>query len=196
MHRLALVLPALLLSGCDLNPEGAFDLLMGRETNTVVLAKQPTLLNPEVAVLTSQEPMKVLGEWTSLCLSLRGGIPLQDAKVMDRAFEEAMHKTKVRIYLTLSNGNRVALRPPLQAWSMRGKVVEHDELSACASSPCKGELPVGAQVTKVEISADQPLQVQGIFWKSERGLNEKPASPLAVQAAAASAPEKASSCSA
>ena len=194
MHRLALVLPALLLSGCDLNPEKVIDLLMGRETNTVVLVKQPMLLNPEVSILTSQEPMKVLGEWTSLCLSLRGGIPMQDAKEMDRVFEEAMHNTRVKVYLTLSNGNRVALRPPLQAWSMRGKVVEHDELSACASTPCKAELPVGTQVTKVEISADRPLQVQGIFWESERGVNEKPAFPS--QTDAASAPKKASSCSA
>jgi hypothetical protein len=195
MHRLPIVIAALSFSGCDLNPEKAADFFTGRETNVVVLAKQPVMLRPEVATLTSQEPMKVLGEWTSLCFALKSGMPLQDSKQMDRAFEEAMQSAKVRVYLTLTNGDRVALRQPLQAWSMGGTILGRDELSACASTPCKAELPVGAQVAKVEVSSEPPLQVQGVFWKSEKGPLEKPVAPSA-QAATASAPKGPSSCSA
>jgi hypothetical protein len=195
MHRLPIVFAAFLFSGCDLNPEKAFDLITGRETNVVVLAKQPVMLTPNAVTLTSQEPMKVLGEWTSLCFSLKGGTPLQDSKQMDRTFEEAMQSAKVRVYLTLTNGDRVALRQPLPAWSMSGTILGRDELSACASTPCTAELPVGAHVSKVEVLSEPPLQVLGVFWKSEKGPLEKPAAP-SPQAATASAPQRPSSCTA
>jgi len=196
MQKLALVFPALLLVGCEPIAEKLASSLFDRETSTVVLAKQPVLLKPEVLVFSPQEPLKVVGEWTSLCFSLRGSTPLQDSKAMDRVFEEAIDRTKFSVHLTLSNGNRIALRPPLQAWSAQGKIVQQDELSACASTPCRSDLPAGSLVNKIEISVDKPLHVQGIFWESERGVNEKPTASTKPSLAAASSAEKASSCSA
>ena len=192
MLRPALLVTALVVSGCDFNPEKAFDLLSGRETNLVVLAKQPTLLTPETTTLTSEAPMKVIGESTSLCISLRGGVPLQDSKVMDQAFKVAMQNAKVKVHVILASGDRVALHQPLLAWSMYGKIIKHDELSACASTPCTAELPVGAQVSKIEVSSEPALQVQGIYWQSERAPLEKSAPPATT--AAASAPKAKSSC--
>lgn len=195
LRNLAVIACALPVVGCDGAPEKLFDLidaLSGREKNLVVLARQPVLLTPEPAVLTSSETMKVVGEWTSLCLSLRGGIPLQDTSTMDQAFAAAMQNARVSVQLVLANGDRVALRPPLPAWSMRGKVLGNDELAACAGTPCKAELPVGTQVARIEVSSEPALTVQGIYWQSERGPLEE-ATPPPV-AAAASAPRARPSC--
>ena len=138
--------------------------------------------------------MKVLGEWSSLCFSLRGDFPLQDPQAMDRQFAESMGNAKIKVELTLSDGARVALRPPLQAWSLRGKVVEQNELSACASTPCKSDLPIGAQVSQVEVSAEPPLTVRGVYWQSESDL-PKPTSGK-KQVSSASSPKGRSACSA
>ena len=193
MHRLLPVALIASLAGCDVNFEKAVDLITGREANVVVLVDKPSQLGPVPRTLASREqPMKVLGEWSSLCLSLRGAVPLQDSKVMDQIFAEAMGKAKVKIELTLSNGTRVGLRQPLQAWSLRGKVVDQDELSACAGTPCRVELPVGAQVSKVDISSDLPLSVQGIYWQSETDLPKPPPDPKNV--ASSSSPKASSSC--
>ena len=193
MHRLSFIAFPLLLAACDVNMEKAFDLFTGRESNLVVLLAEPVQFGPTSTVLvSSKEPMKVLGEWSSICLALRGDTPLQDSKVMERLFAEAMGNAKVKVELTLSNGARVALGPPLQAWSLYGKVVERDELSACASTPCRQNLPVGALVTKVEVSADPPLTVRGIYWQSETDLPKPPSAEK--QVASASAPAR-SACS-
>jgi hypothetical protein len=195
MHRVLLAALALVLIACDGGVEKAFDLVTGRETNVVVLVDKPTQLGPSSATFSSsKEPMKVLGEWSSLCLSLRGDVPLQEAKVMDRVFAEALGNAKVKVELTLANGARVTLRHPLQAWSMHGRIVERNELSACASTPCKTELPVGAQVSKVDPSSDLPLTVQGIYWKSETDLPKPPSAKQ--QVASASSPKARSACSA
>jgi hypothetical protein len=193
MQRVLPVALIVLLAGCDVNFEKVGDLLAGREANVVVLVDKPTQLGPVPRTLASREqPMKVLGEWSSLCISLRGEVPLQDSKVMDQIFAEAIGKAKVKIELTLSNGTRVGLRQPRQAWSLRGKVVEQDELSACAATPCRVELPVGVQVTKVDISSDLPLSVQGIYWQSETDLPKPPPDPKTV--ASSSSPKASSSC--
>lgn len=190
------VLPMVLLislADCDVNFEKVVDLMTGREENVVVLADEPTLLGPAALALASKEqPMKVLGEWSSICLALRGSVPLQDSKVMDQLFAEAMGNSKLKIELTLSNGTRVGLRQPLQAWSMRGKIFEQDELSACAGIPCASRPPNGAQVSKVSISSDLPLNVQGVYWHSETDL-PKPA-PESKKVEVSSSPKAISSC--
>jgi hypothetical protein len=193
MHRALHIAIIVLLAACDANFEKAVDLITGRETNVVVLLDKPTQLGPVPRTLASREqPMKVLGEWSGLCLSLRGAVPLQDSKVMDQIFAEAMAKAKVKVELTLSNGTRVGLRQPLQAWSLQGKVVDRHELSACARAPCGVKLPVGLQVSKVDISSDLPLSVQGIYWQSETDLPKPPPDPKNV--ASSSSPKASSSC--
>lgn len=169
----ALVLAASLLAGCDFDPEKALDFLSGRETNTVVLSDRPVLLTERAATFTSARQMKVLGESASLCLPLRGGVALQDMPAMDRAFGELMQGAKVMVYLTLSDGRRLALRKPVQTWRGSGLVAGANELSACVAPPCGETLPVGAEIRDVEIASTPPLQVQGIVWTSETDLVPK-----------------------
>jgi hypothetical protein len=68
---------ALALAGCDSATEKLFNVMSGRESDVVVLAKQPLRLSEAPSTFTSAEPMKVLGEWTSVCVVLRDGISLQ-----------------------------------------------------------------------------------------------------------------------
>ncbi len=195
MHRVALAALVFLLVACDASVEKAFDFVIGRESSVVVLRDRPTQLGPTPTTFTpGKQPMKVLGEWSSLCFSLRGEVPLQDATVMDRLFAEAMGNSKVKVELTLANGARTALRQPLQAWSLHGRILERNELSACASTPCKMGLPVGTQVIKVDVSADLPLKVQGVFWQSETDVPKPP--PAKEQVTSASSPKTHSACSA
>jgi hypothetical protein len=194
MRRLSLAAALPLLVACDSAFEKAFDLAINREANVVVLLRTPTQLGPTTAAFSStNEAMKVLGERSRVCLSLRGDVPHQDAKVMDRIFSEAMGDAKVKVELTLANGARVKLRQPLQAWSLLGTIVKHNELAACASTPCKAELPVGAQVSEVELSADLPLTIQGVYWSSETDPTKPPLDKQ--QASSASPPKTSSACS-
>jgi hypothetical protein len=194
MHRASFVAMAVGLVACDANLERTFDLVTGRQSNLVVLRDKPTQIGPEPAAFAAgREPMKVLGEWSSLCFVLRGDTPLRDTNVMDRIFGEAMGRAQVKVQLTLADGNTVALGPPMQAWSLEGKVLPSSELSACAGTLCKANLPVGSVVSKIEVSADVPLTVQGIYWSSETDLPKPPAAKS--QTAAASTPVTRSSCS-
>jgi hypothetical protein len=195
MHRVAVIAFTFALASCDANVEKVFDVMTGRESNLVVLLDRSVQLRSEATALSSdKELMKILGEWSSVCLSLRSNVPLQDAKMMDQIFAEAMGNAKVKVELTLSSGAVVTLSQPLQAWSMTGKIAGRNELSACASAPCKAKLPVGTQVSKIDITTDVPLTVQGIYWTSEKDLSKPPATKS--QATSASSPTSRSACTA
>lgn len=191
---LAMVAP-LLLAGCnfDRGLETLIDILTGRERNLVVLAGGPVTVPRESLVLTSAEPMKVLGrDWTSLCFALKGGVQLADADTMDRGFRQAWQGGRVSIHITLGNGERIALGRPMQSWSSSGAIFDRDELAACASAVCGTSLPIGSQITQVEISADPPLRVQGIYWRSEGGPGD--ADGHAAPTTAAQAPPSTGRC--
>jgi hypothetical protein len=176
MRRLSIVAAVALVSGCDFNLDKLFDFLMGKETNVVVLSKQPTLLSETVSTLTSPETMKVIGESTYVCFALRGDIPLQNSKVMDEAYGAAIHNAKVKVDVVLASGDRISLHEPMEAWNMYGKVIKGNELSACASASCgSGRLPVGSEVRKIEVSSKPNLLVQGIYWESEKSPFEESA---------------------
>jgi len=163
----------LALLGCDSAAERFVELMSGRETNRVVLATQPLMLSEVPTTLTSPEPMKVLGEWTSLCLVLRDGVPLQPMKQMDQVFANALGGAKVKTTVVLGDGSRVTLNEPMQGWARSGRVLSQNELSACASASCGVRLPTGAVVRSVELSATPQLQVRGVYWESQLGVNEK-----------------------
>lgn len=172
---MALIFVATVLVGCDSAAERFFDAISGRQTNLVLLSKQPVTLSPAPVTFASTEPMKVLGEWTSVCLVLRDGIPLQPQPQMDKILSEAMRGAKVNTTLELSDGSRITLHEPMEGWQHVGRILPRDELSACASANCAAALPRGATVKSVEISAIPTLQVRGIYWHSELGPNEPPA---------------------
>lgn len=172
MHWLpALAGTCLLLAGCDFDPGPLFDLVDGREKNKVILVGHPLVLRPQPTVLASTEPLKILGQWSSLCLPLRGGLASQDWEAVKAAFADGLGGAKVTVWLTLTNGERVTLRQPGAAWALHGDLLGRGELSACASLPCHAPLPSGTGIRSIEVSSDRPLAVQGILWKSESDLH-------------------------
>ena len=158
--------------GCDSAADKLFDAISGRQTNLVILSKQPVTLAPAPLTLTSTEPMKVLGEWTSVCLVLRDGITLKPQPQMDRILSEALRGAEVNMTLELSDGSRVALHRPMLGWEHIGRILPQDELSACASASCAAVLPRGATVKSVEISANPSVEVRGVYWQSQLGPDE------------------------
>lgn len=185
MLRFCILMIAFLVSACDASSEQTLDRLSGREVNLVILAKQPVLLTPEAKSFISQEPMKVVGEMALLCFALRGGVPHQDSKAMNRTFQASMQNARIKVVVVLSNGDRIDLFPPLQSWKLNGRIIKNDELSACAGTPCISDLPPGSQVAKIEVSSEPSLQVQGVYWESERGPLEETTAPAATAATSA-----------
>jgi hypothetical protein len=174
--RLLAVMAALALAGCDAvldRLEKVFSALDGREKQVVILAPKPVLLTEKPLVLSGTEPLKVVGEWTSLCLVLKDGVPLQQQSTMDQIFSAALSGAKVTVNVVLNDGGRVSLHEPMQGWSRSGRILAKDELFACASATCGSRLPIGATVKSLEVSALPSLEVRGIFWQSEQGPNEK-----------------------
>jgi hypothetical protein len=175
--RLMAVCAVLGVAGCDAILDGlekVLGTLDRRERQLVVLASQPVVLTDQPVVLSGSEPLKVVGEWTSLCLVLKDGVPLQAQPAMDQIFSTALSGAKVRVNVVLNDGARIALHEPMQGWSRSGRILSRNELSACASASCGTRLPVGAIVKSLEVSATPRLEVRGIFWQSEQGPDEKP----------------------
>ncbi len=169
---IALTIVMTVLVACDSAADKFLDAISGRQTNLVILSKEPVTLGPAPVTLTSKEPMKVLGEWTSVCLVLRDGISLKPQPQMDKILSEALGGGKISTTLELSNGSRVALHQPMMGWEHVGRILSQDELSACASASCEAALPRGTTVKSVEISADRAVQIRGIYWESQLGPDE------------------------
>jgi hypothetical protein len=172
--RSALIVLALLMAGCDVDVEKIYARMTGHEIHRVILSAQPVTIRETPMTLTSPEPMKVVGEWTALCLVLKDGVPIQPSSQMDQIFSSAMGSAKVKTVLTMGDGSRITLHEPMQGWARSGRVLPHDELSACASAACGTRLPIGGIVKSVELSAAPQLQVRGIYWESQQGPNEGP----------------------
>ena len=171
--RLLTIAAVLALAGCDAVLDGLEKVLKtldGRERQLVILAPQPVVLTDKPLVLSGTEPLKVVGEWASLCLVLKGGVPLSE---MDQVFSSALSGAKVSVNVVLSDGARISLHDPMQGWSRSGRILPRNELSGCASAKCGYPLPVGTIIKKLEVSATPKLEVYGIFWHSEQGPNEK-----------------------
>jgi hypothetical protein len=165
----------LIIGGCDSDSKKVLDFLTGNDSNVVVLARRPMVIAQGQTTLQSSEVMKVIGESTSVCFALKGGVPLQNANVMDTEFQTTMHGARVKVVIELTTHELISLDQPLMAWSMFGKILKSDELSACASPSCSTQLPVGAEVSRIYVSSEPSLAVQGVYWSSERAPLEKAA---------------------
>src|SRR4030095_6461793 len=179
MRACTILLSVSLLVACDGGFEKAVTSLFDSKANMVVLANDPVTLQPTPEVFTSTEQMSVLGEWSSICLVLRGGVPLDSSSVMDAKVAEALAGSKVDVVVYLSDGSHKSLQPPMVGWRKYGSVLPKDELSACAAAACGSRLPTGSIVTKVEIAARPNLAVKGVYWQSLPDL-PPPSKPTAA----------------
>jgi hypothetical protein len=172
MTRTSICILGVLVAACDFNLEKAADFLTGREANRVVLSSQPIVLTQEATTFSSNEPMKVIGEATFVCVVLRDGVVLQDQRVMDQLFTDALRGAKINVAVLSSDGKRVTLPEPMQGWAKFGRVLPNNELSACGSMRCE-PLPPGTLISQVEISSTPELRIRGVYWESDKSPMEK-----------------------
>lgn len=170
MRATAIVLATCaVLSACD----AAVDTVASRiaRDKIIVMAPAPLMLTVRPMEIVAAQPMEVLGEWTSVCLVLKDGVPHSDA--MDAEFTAAMHNSKVSASVLLSDGSRMSLSAPSPGWRRSGAILRRDELAGCASAGCLPRLPKGAFVTQVMLTAEPDLPVQGVYWISSPDLPSK-----------------------
>ena len=182
------VIACLVLAGCDSGSKTAMDLVAKR--NVIVLASRDMSLNETPVELQSSKPMEVSGSLSSVCFVLKDGVPMQDVNAMDRAFAGAIGEAKISSALLLSNGARVPLSLPSISWSDEGVVLKRGELAACAAPRCDATLPIGAVVSRIEVSAVPAFTTKGIYWKSERDPSEPLLPPATAEPNAQSTTKK------
>jgi hypothetical protein len=155
-----------LVFGCDSSLEKVGDFFTGTKTNTVLIASQPLLIDKTTRPFLPSTKAEILGDWSSVCFVLVGDQPLKDLKEMDRVLESTLRGAKLKAVITLGNNEQVVLDSQGSDWSMAGKVLTRNEVSVCLSTTCKANLPVGATVTRIDVSSEPPISVQGIYWSS------------------------------
>jgi hypothetical protein len=188
MTRTLVATTAIFLAGCDFNLDKAADFVTGRAANQVVLSSQPIVLTQKAIGFGSNESMKVMGEATFVCVVLKDGVVLQNQRVMDQLFADALHGAKISVAMLASDGTRVPMHEPMQGWAKFGKVLPQNELSACASMGCKPSLPAGTVISKIEISSAPDLRVNGVYWESDKSPIEKRQELLGSKAASVTNP--------
>jgi hypothetical protein len=158
------------LAACD----AAVDRLASRigGDRIIVMAPTPFTLTNRTIEIVAPEPMEVLGHWTSVCLVLAGDVAHSGS--MDAKFAELMHNAKVNVTVQLGDGSRMPLSAPMPGWRKSGAILTSNELAGCASAGCLPSLPKGSFVTKVALSAEPELAVQGVYWASSPDLPSKP----------------------
>ena len=166
MRSLFVAISFALLSGCDQQMGELMDALAGTETNTVVLMNEPVVIDSSGLTLGGTDPMKVVGETSSLCLVLTSGVPLGPRTEMDRQFQKAMQGAVIDATVTTRAGESFDLTRTGQAWSKYGEVLAGDELSACLSCGCGRSPRVGSEIAEIVVRSSPQLEVQGIYWKS------------------------------
>ena len=178
-----------MLSGCDVAADKIASRMFGDKL--VVVASSPITLSGRPTEIAAPEPLEVLGEWTAVCLVLKESVPLADSQTLDSELAEAMHSSKVNAAVYLDDGSRRPLSAPTASWRKSGAILSSNELSGCANTGCLPRLPRGAFVTKVVLTAEPDLRVQGVYWASSPDLpSKKPSEP----AKAATSTSKGRSC--
>lgn len=146
--------------------------LTGEKRQTVILKNAPLIIDEAGLTLSSSSPMQVLGTDSNVCLVLKSGVT--NSATQDNIFASAMQNSKITTSLITKNGKSYALSGQGQAWSMFGTVTEGNELAACYSS-CGSPLPIGQEISSIQIQAHPALKVLGVYWESTNVFDLIPA---------------------
>ena len=161
-----------LIAGCDQKLDHVMEKLAGHETNSVVLSKEPMLLDSNGISLHGVEPMFVVGRTSSLCLVLKTGVPLAPQPTMDKLFVDAMHGATVTASLKMKNGEVFTFSQAGQAWAKYGHISSGDEVAACLSCACDTQPANGSQVAEVTVASTVPVKVLGAYWESTNAFDQ------------------------
>lgn len=160
-----------LLGGCGRGAEDFLESLDGSHTQRVILTKAPLVVGPAGIKIKSPEPLQVLGSQAQVCLTLKGGVPLDHQPKMEAIFNKALGGATLSGLLTLNNGQIFLVSGVAQAWSKYGRVTSGDEIAACLSCDCGSKPPIGSVISEVEVHSSAPLHVLGIYWESTNAFD-------------------------
>lgn len=146
----------LFLAGCDFPRPNAQD---------VVLTDKPVELGPVPKRFSGEQPLKVKGLTSELCLVLADDVP--DKVNEDAVYERLMHGADVRATLNATDGR--AYQWKCNGWSHSVLGQGAGNLSACFRLECNQTPPVlrkGTEIASVDIRSDRPLNILGVKWSS------------------------------
>ena len=167
MRKFILFSFVLLLSGCNNDANESLDFIFGRKTNTVVLVNKPITIGKKAMHFDTNKKAKIISSNSAVCVSLRGNFPLAPVEKMDKEYERLTNGTQIYAKVYTESGSIIEVNGHMQAWKKYGVIEKNDELSACLNLNCKKEkLSNGAIVNSIEISADKPIEVKGLYWTS------------------------------
>ncbi|MBA3487732.1 MAG: hypothetical protein H0T88_11195 [Lysobacter sp.] len=161
------------VGGCEKRWDQVLTESAGFDEQNIVLASKPTIVGPAGTALRAQKPLKVFGSAPDVCLVLRSGKPYKNRDEMDAEYVKSLQDAVLSATATTNDGRAYSFKDTNQAWTSYGTVSAGDELSACISSREADGLPVGAEVSVVEVSSSKPLQVLGIYWSSRKALDSE-----------------------
>ena len=173
--RLLPILLLTLLCGCGDAAFKLLDRLFGKKTNVVILADTPISLGQSEVTFKAHGDAIVVGQHSAVCVVLAGNIPLQNVDVMDAEYERLLGGVEFTATVETTSGESYELCQVNQTWSRSGRVVERDELSACARLHCSSPvIETGTAINSISINANGSLVVEGIFWESTNAWDEAP----------------------
>ena len=172
MLRRLFLLSCILVSGCDQSFDQLFDWLSGQDTQRVVIKETPFVLDRTGLMLSSEKPLRVVGESSSVCLVLKQGVPLLSQPEMDRRFRSVTKDAKFTGWLETTNGERFSINSVGQAWALHGPVTGKGEMSACLSCRCGPTPSVGSQIAKIHVAASKTLKALGVYWESTSAFDD------------------------
>jgi hypothetical protein len=154
-----------------------------RREQTVVVRKEPLLLEPSGTQLTPAQPLEVLGETSSLCVVLKSGIGSLPQAEMDKAFKDSLGGSQLTVSFARADGQNFVLKATSQAWKRSGELTGDGELAACSSCGCAkpscGELfPAGASFKSVTVASSAPISVLGVYWESTNAFDSPKEEPV------------------
>jgi hypothetical protein len=168
LHLLLAIIIVQLVSGCGENRDDRR--IATTQQEVVVLSSVPVLLNPEPKIFAPTKPMRVAGDWTWLCAVLEDDVPPEAQSKLDETFAKAVGQSTIQMSVRLTDGRRIQLSGPLQAWEKTGKVLPKGELSYCARDR---EGAARGEVQSMELAANPPITVKGIYFEATESPAER-----------------------
>jgi hypothetical protein len=111
---------------------------------------------------------EVVGKDASICLVLKGGVPLGDG---EGEVLRILDGVKINATITTEGGVVHEFGCLSKNWERSGRIAPSGEIAACVRSSCGNRtVPVGTKVRSVSISTSGPLSAMGVYWHSRVGL--------------------------
>jgi|KBSMisStandDraft_5_1062788.scaffolds.fasta_scaffold41116_3 hypothetical protein len=144
--------------------EDSLESLFGIKHNVVVLASSALELSPAEVSFTPSTEAEAVGEESSVCAVLAGGVSVKDS---DNEVQRLLNGATLDATVTTSDGATHEFKCQSSRWALSGRVVPSNEIAACVQPSCSRQaIPIGSKVRSIAISSTAPVHALGIYWAS------------------------------